>query len=953
MTEPTVAECLLDGDPVRAARAFATAHGLAVPPEAPRAAAVDSDAVRELADAVREERPEDAQWWARAAELWLALRMAATAVSCTLRARHLLNQGTRAAPGLVRRLSETDAAARSALPAVGAPAEDPTGPAEPEGAYAKYERLLDQRARDRFVLDADVKRRWHREGRYWLIVEDLLAEAALRPLEHWLYIDTEDLVRCGRALHALGDRVSAYACFSLVVSVHGEPTTEFGDDNPGDPHVRYAHTYLNRSPGLADRLGEPAPSGHHVRGSALAEWLEREGLQEELLAGPHVRNLCAGPMRGRHRTLRRQLEGIARRNRWFLPLTDPMASVPDLPDTAAPVTAAPPRASLRGGVRALRGQTRAGAGTAPGHTRPAPEDLPPHPPKSPPPNLSETLSEDLPPHPPKSPPPNLSETLSEDLPPHPPKSPPPDLPETLSEDLPPHPPKTPPPDLSETLPQHPPKTPPPNLPETLRPDLRETLPLDRPETLLPELREAPARLLPAPPDPALLRTVVGLGPDGGDQVLEITPGSPALLLGSAGDPQLTGHLAAELVAAGIPVLWARLPGPEDPAQGVTDSWHRLADGGYWGRRAHSWTTEIKNPGTRAAVLDRLIAGAGPCPDPAGDDCLSGLLDAVCYDEGADELSEGGSQTLRRLAARVVEARARISYSGPDALRRTALLLERTTRAAESLREAISMSWEEPRRPAPTAPRAVLLELPKDDPTAAAVALALVTGSLIRTAEAVRGGDSAPAAATDVWPEGLDLVIQPRDTTDETGETGETGTDTAGDTPDTTTPSQSPAAAPEAPQDTAPWFDRPPDDATDYAARAELPSAWEERRMILPHDWRPVCVLVSGSLATVPAPLLDWFCADGAAHEHGLVVASASVAPVELRTAARYGTFLVGESLHRDAELRTAFEVGAGVRLPPAAGAEDTDACLVRCAGPGAARSARLVLWPRTAIGREG
>lgn len=847
MTVPTAVACLLDGDPVRAARAFATAHGLTEPPTAPRPAAADDDDVRALADAVRDGRTEDAEWWARVAELWLAVRMAATATSCTLRARHLLNQGARPAPGLARRLSETDAAARAALTTAPAFADDADVPAEPEGAYAKFERLLDQRARAQFVIDADLRRRWYREGRYWLIVEDLLVQAAVRPLEHLLYIDTEDLVRCGRALHALGDRVSAYACFSLVVSVHGEPSAEFGDDDPGDPHVRYAHTYLNRSPGLADRLGEPSPAGHHVRGSALAQWLEQEGRQEELLAGSHVRNLCAGPMRGRRRTLRRQLEGTARRSGWFLPLTELMPPVPDVPDAAAPVGAAPPppQAPLPPGIRAEAG---AGAGGVAQRGWPAPE--------------------------------------------------------SLSEDP----------------------------------------PLDLPATLSPALREVLTEILSPTSPPALLRTVVGIGQDGGDHVLEIAPGSPALLLGSAGGAEMAGHIAAELVGADVPVLWARHPGPEDPAHGVTGSWHRLVDGGYWGRRAHSWVAEFKHPDTRAAVLDCLIAGAGPCPDPAGDDCLSGLLDAVCGDEGMGELSEGGSQALRHLAARVVEARARISFSGPDALRRTALLLERTTRAAESLREAIAMSWLDPRHPVSAAPRAVLLELPADDTTAAAVALALVTGSLIRTAEAAREGDGAQAAAADIWPEGFELKARPRGTA-ETDTSGDTS-GTIADTPDP------PAAVPEIPAPDS-WFDFSSDDCTDYAAGAEFTSAWEERGMVRPHAWQPVCVLVSGRLTTVPARLLDWFGADGAAHDHALVVASAAASPVELRTAARYGTFLVGEPVDRQGELRTAFEVGAGVRLPPAADAQDADAYLVRCAGPGTARSARLVLWPRPTTGGEG
>ncbi|MFD8301598.1 hypothetical protein ACFV29_04440 [Streptomyces sp. NPDC059690] len=846
-----VIECLLGGDLARAAREFATSHGLARPRVTPGVVA-DAGAVHALVDALREGRADDAEWWTLIAELWLPLGAADTAISCTLYARQLINQGAPTAPALVRRLREADTSARIALAAVAASAEEAPRSAEPESAYTKYMRMLEN-WEDGFAIDTELKRRWQREGQYWLIVENLLTRAANNRLDYWLFhSDAEELVRCGRALHALGDRVSAYACFSLVVSVHGEPTSEFGDEHPDDPHVRYAYTYLSRSPGLAHRLGESPPSGHRIRGAALVEWLEREGLQTELLTGPYVRELCAGPMRGRLRTLRRQLEGIARRNGWFLPLIeDLLPPSPDAVDATAPVTAAPPPPSalLARGVRGARGvrrSVRVDVGAEARFGWPAPESLPR------------------------------------------------DRPGPTQVNL--------------------------------------------PETLSPEMRRLWAALFAESPDPALLRTVVGIGPDGGDLMLEIAPGCPTVLLGSAGEVEMTEHIAAELVASGVPVLWARHPGPEGTAHSVTGGWRRLRDGGHWGRRAGSWVAEFKHADTRATVLDCLISGAGPCSDPAGDDCLSGLLDAVCSDQGAEDLADGGRQALRRLAARVVEARARINCSGPDALRRIALLLERTTRAAESLREAISMSWMDPLVPMPDSPSAVLLELPVDDPTAAAATLTLVAGSLLRTAEAVRGGGATPASATDIWPEGFDLKLRPRGTGDQTHETG---ADPAG--------LSEPSAA-------VSWLDDKDDeygpfaDETDYAVQAELTSAWTEYGMVRPHGWQPVCVLVSASLATMPGRLLERFGAGGAAHEHGLVVASTLVSPTELRTASRYGTFLVGRSVERHDELRTAFEVGAGVRLPSPVDTRDADACLVRCAGRDGARCDPLVLWPRTSVG---
>ncbi|MEU3935062.1 hypothetical protein AB0E85_23980 [Streptomyces sp. NPDC029044] len=845
---PEVLNGLLGGDPARAARGFATTHGLPQERQAPGAAVVDAEAVRALVDALREGRPADAEWWTLVAELWLALGMAGMAISCTLRARQLINQGAPAVPDLVRRLSGTDRSARAALVAT-APSADatPVSPG-PEAAYTKYVRMLEHRERGRFQIDAELKRRWQREGQHRLIVESLLAHAATNRLDFWLfYSGTEELVRCGRALHTLGDRISAYACFSLVVSVHGEPMSD-PDEHPDDPHLRYAYAYLSRSPGLADRLGDPSPPGHRIRGAALLEWLEREGLQAELLTGPYVHELSAGPMRGRLRTLRRQVEGIAQRNGWFLPLIEEelLPPGPYATDAMTPVTAAapPPSAALPGGARRVRGAVRAGVGAAARFGCSAPE------------------------------------SLAGDLP-------------TIT---------------------------PANLPETLSPDMRRLL----------------TELFAAPSAPALLRTVVGIGPDGGDRILEIAPGSPAVLLGTAGEVDMTGHIAAELVASGIPVLWACPPGPEGSAHRVTDGWHRLRDGGHWGRRAGSWVSEFKHADTRAAVLDCLISGAAPCPDPAGDDCLSGLLDAVCGDQGAEDLADGGRQSLRRLAARVVEARAHIDYSGPAALRRIALLLERTTRAAESLREAISMSWSDPPVPMPNAPSAVVLELPVDDPTAAAVALTLVIGSLLRTADAVRDVDAVPGAATDVWPEGFDLKVRPRGAEERTDETG---ADSAG-------PSVTPAPV-SGLDDQDYYFGT---FGTGPTVRAELASAWTEHGMVHPHCWQPLCVLVSANLATVPVRLLERFGGDGAAHEHGLIVASPFVSPAELRTATRYSTFLVGRSVERHDELRTAFEVGAGVRLPSPADTRDADACLVRCAGPDGTRCDPLVLWPRISTG---
>ncbi|MFF7309670.1 hypothetical protein [Streptomyces sp. NPDC008137] len=856
MNMPEVIESLLGGDPARAAGGFATAHGLAQPRGVP-GTAFDADAVQALADALREGRPGEAEWWTLIAEFWLALGMAGTAISCTLQARQLINQGVRARPALVRRLSKTDTSARTALTATDPSADEAPVLPEPEPAYTKYVRMLEYRDRGGFQIDTELKRRWQREGQYWLIVENLLAHAANNRLDHWLfYSGTEELVRCGRALHSLGDRPSAHACFSLVVSVHGEPASDLGDEHPVDPHVRYAYTYLSRSPGLADRLGEPSPSGHRVRGAALIEWLEREGLQKELLTGPYVRDLCAGPMSGRLRTLRRQVVGIARRNGWFLPLIeDLLPSGPDALDATAPITAAPPpqSAPLPGGVRGVRGAVPAGEGSAARFGWAAPESLPR--------------------------------------------------------------------------------------------DLPGITPANLPETLSPEMRRRLAELCAAPSDPALLRTVVGIGPDGGDLILEIASGSPTVLLGNAGEVDMTGHIAAELVASGVPVLWARHPGPEGSAHGVTGGWRRLSDGGHWGRRASSWVAEFKHADTRAAVLECLISGAGPCPDPAGDDCLSGLLDAVCGDQGAEDLADGGRQSLRRLAARVVEDRASISYSGPSALRRTALLLERTTRAAESLRGAISMSWSDPPVRMTDAPSAVLLELPVDDPTAAAVTLTLVTGSLLRTAEVVRDGSTTTAATTDIWPAGFDLKVRPRVAGEQTDDTGA----------DRVGPFEPPAPAPAGPAP-ASWLDDkdydygPFADHTDYAVQAELTSAWTEYGMVRPHRWQPVCVLVSASLATVPVGLLERFGADGGAREHGLVVASTLVSPAELRTATHYGTFLVGRSVERHDELRTAFEVGAGVRLPSPADTRDADACLVRCAGLDGARCDPLVLWPRSSAG---
>ncbi len=288
-------------------------------------------------------------------------------------------------------------------------------------------------------------------------------------------------------------------------------------------------------------------------------------------------------------------------------------------------------------------------------------------------------------------------------------------------------------------------------------------------------------------------------------------------------------------------------------------------------------------------------------------------------------------------------RQHIDYSGPAALRRTALLLERTTRAAESLREAISMSWSDPPVPMPDAPSAVVLELPVDDPTAAAVALTLVIGSLLRTAEAVRDVGAVPGAATDIWPEGFDLKVRPRGADERTDEIG---AGSAG-------PSVTPAPAPGAPAAVS-WFDDQDYDygpfGTGRAVRAELTSAWTEHGMVHPRRWQPVCVLVSASLETVPVRLLERFGADGAAHEHGLIVASTLVSPAELRTATRYGTFLVGRSVERNDELRMAFEVGAGVLLPSPADTRDADACLVRCAGPDGTRCDPLVLWPRVSTG---
>jgi len=336
---------LADPGTWQAAREFTAAHGLRHEEFLDDTGDEPGAPLRgDLAGLLSAPRPADPAWWCDVALGWRASGCPVTGWACADRARHLVEEGVLAGWDVLQRLA--------GLLAQTTP--QPTGPAVPwhldressaaksrrigvlfgRGDYTEVNRRVSALAeaenlegllfslRSSSAPDwATAARLWHRSGYYRLVIEQLFARIAGRPLAAWLEQDEAALVWCGWSFHRIGDRSTACACFRLSVALEDADTrrpapedpVEVDEEQPAGPSMD-AFEYLGRFGREADDAGldgDLQPVFVHV--ARLASWLEERGMQgylPRLVTGPAVRGAA----------LALTMQEVAGRSGWFAPL---------------------------------------------------------------------------------------------------------------------------------------------------------------------------------------------------------------------------------------------------------------------------------------------------------------------------------------------------------------------------------------------------------------------------------------------------------------------------------------------------------------------------------------------------------------------------------------------------------------------------------------------------------
>jgi hypothetical protein len=194
-------------------------------------------------------------------------------------------------------------------------------------------------------------RLWHRSGHYRLVIEQLFAWVADRPLSNWLLAAKEALAWCGWSFHRIGDRPTACACFQLSVALDEPKADDPANENSGEPEEE-------RPPGPSLDAGEYLEQFGHdisetdpgndpplfVQFARLASWLEERGLQGYLWR-------LAAPRDGmRSAALALTMQDVGRRTGWFLPLLPALAPIAVSGQARGHVPGLPPRPLANGGA---------------------------------------------------------------------------------------------------------------------------------------------------------------------------------------------------------------------------------------------------------------------------------------------------------------------------------------------------------------------------------------------------------------------------------------------------------------------------------------------------------------------------------------------------------------------------------------------------------------------------
>ena len=325
----------------QAAREFTGAHGL-------RHDKFLDDTGDELGAPLRDDlagllgAPEatDPAWWCDVAVGWQASGCPIIGRACADRARHLVEEGVAVGWDVLQRLAGllAETIPRESEPAMpwhldresSVTKSTRIGVLFGRGASAEVNRRVSALAeaenleglvfslRSSSLPDwATTARLWHRSGYYRLVIEQLFARIAGRPLAVWLAEDEAALVWCGWSFHRIGDRSTACACFRLSVALEDADTrrpvpedpVEVDEERPAGPSLD-AFEYLERFGREADD-GDLQPLFVHV--ARLASWLEERGMQGYL-----PRLVTGWAVQGAALAL--TMQEVAERSGWFVPL---------------------------------------------------------------------------------------------------------------------------------------------------------------------------------------------------------------------------------------------------------------------------------------------------------------------------------------------------------------------------------------------------------------------------------------------------------------------------------------------------------------------------------------------------------------------------------------------------------------------------------------------------------
>jgi hypothetical protein len=324
----------------------------------------------ELSGLLTDPRPTDPAWWCEVARCWRAGKYRALARACAYRGRQLVEDGAVADWALLQALA---ALLAELVPDEPTP-EEPTVPwrlshessgdkqnrvqvlfglGDVEAVKQRAAALAEAESAEALILSlppayvpewATAARLWHRSGHYRLVIEQLFAWVADRPLSDWLPAFKEVLAWCGWSFHRIGDRPTACACFQLSVALDEPKAVDPADENATEPDEERppgpsldAHEYLEQ---FGRDISETDPGNDpplFVQFARLASWLEERGLQGYLWR-------LAAPRDGmRSAALALTMQDVGRRTGWFLPLPPALAPIAAPGQARGHVPGLPPR----------------------------------------------------------------------------------------------------------------------------------------------------------------------------------------------------------------------------------------------------------------------------------------------------------------------------------------------------------------------------------------------------------------------------------------------------------------------------------------------------------------------------------------------------------------------------------------------------------------------------------